>query len=249
MTTGVYRIRNTVDGKVYVGSAIDIARREEMHFRDLRTGRHRNLYLQRAFVKYGVSAFVLDVLEECTVEVLIERERSWMETLGALDRQRGYNIMPAGEFRNDWTPESRAKLSRSKRGTTFSPEARRRMSEAAKRRAATPAGRARLIELSLRNANDPETKARMAETLRARARTEDGRTQYVRMSALASEPEAKEKRAAQLRGRKTHKWTTEQRARVGAAHRALIASGLKRIPDKDPITGRFVSDIHLLSRR
>jgi predicted GIY-YIG superfamily endonuclease len=43
--SGVYGIVNLVNGKVYIGSSVDLSRREGEHFRLLRGGYHRNTYL------------------------------------------------------------------------------------------------------------------------------------------------------------------------------------------------------------
>ena len=60
---GIYAIRNTANGKLYVGSAISIARRWQVHRSNLKTGVHRCNPLQRAYAKHGVDAFFYEVLE------------------------------------------------------------------------------------------------------------------------------------------------------------------------------------------
>lgn len=45
---GIYQIRNIVNGKVYIGSAVNIERRWGMHKNRLKAGQHRNIHLQRA---------------------------------------------------------------------------------------------------------------------------------------------------------------------------------------------------------
>jgi len=61
---GVYRIRNKLDSKRYVGSAQDFNERWDVHKKELRKGIHGNLHLQRAWNKYGEENFAFEVEEE-----------------------------------------------------------------------------------------------------------------------------------------------------------------------------------------
>jgi group I intron endonuclease len=77
---GVYKITNTLDGKVYIGSTtIDTDWRWSTHLALLRRGKHHNRHLQRAWDKYGESAFSFEVVEQGTTqEDVREKERSWI---------------------------------------------------------------------------------------------------------------------------------------------------------------------------
>lgn len=46
--SGVYCIINLIDGKRYVGSAIDLKERLNQHYRELSTHKHFNDHLQRS---------------------------------------------------------------------------------------------------------------------------------------------------------------------------------------------------------
>ena len=59
MNCGVYQIKNTLNGKAYIGSSKNIKRRLGIHRSMLRRGTHRNPHLQNAWNKYGESAFVM----------------------------------------------------------------------------------------------------------------------------------------------------------------------------------------------
>lgn len=60
---GIYRIRNTLNEKVYVGSAVDIRKRWQGHKSHLDEGVHHCRYLQRAWLKHGEIAFVFEFIE------------------------------------------------------------------------------------------------------------------------------------------------------------------------------------------
>lgn len=64
-TAGVYSILNVLNGKRYIGSSINIHKRLANHRSKLRTGKHYNQILLRAYNKYGEDKFVVEILEQC----------------------------------------------------------------------------------------------------------------------------------------------------------------------------------------
>lgn len=60
----VYKITNTITNISYIGSSINATSRFKQHIGDLRLNKHHNIYLQRAFNKYGESSFILEILYE-----------------------------------------------------------------------------------------------------------------------------------------------------------------------------------------
>lgn len=99
--TGVYQIRNTVTERIYIGSASrGFKNRWTNHVNDLRKNRHGNRYLQRAWNKYGESAFEFTILLVCPPNDCVASEQSIIESKRATDRRFGYNIAPvAGSSR------------------------------------------------------------------------------------------------------------------------------------------------------
>ncbi len=61
--SGVYKITNIINGKVYIGSAKRFKERWKHHAWSLEKGCHHNTHLQAAFNLYGTNAFVFEVLE------------------------------------------------------------------------------------------------------------------------------------------------------------------------------------------
>jgi group I intron endonuclease len=95
---GIYGLVNTIDRKIYVGSAIDLEQRRRNHFSELNRNVHYNVYLQRAVNKYGIENFefkVLELVEEKTK--LIEREQYWMDCYQSYKKEKGYNIRSKAE--------------------------------------------------------------------------------------------------------------------------------------------------------
>jgi len=114
MTSGIYQITNQISGKRYIGSAVDIQLRWAVHLSILRHKRHYNVHLQRAFDKYGESAFAFIRLEQIEdIEQLIPREQYYLDTL-----RPKYNIAPTAGSRLgvQCTDETRAKMRAAKTG-------------------------------------------------------------------------------------------------------------------------------------
>lgn len=88
---GIYVIRNSKDGKVYVGSSINIKKRIGDHFRCLNRGDHHSSKFQRAYNKsIDKNVFISSVLELVDDStVLHDREQYWIDTLSAF--KNGYN--------------------------------------------------------------------------------------------------------------------------------------------------------------
>lgn len=136
--SGIYCIRNTVSGRIYVGSAIKIRSRWNQHRHMLRTGIHHSKKLQRSWNKHGESAFVFEILEAITeVTKLVQREQFWIHQLNAACPTRGLNIHPtAGSpLGTKVSSETRAKMSAQRKGKKRPPfSAEHRANIAAARR-------------------------------------------------------------------------------------------------------------------
>jgi group I intron endonuclease len=75
----IYKIRNVVNGKFYVGSAVDTRTRFRQHRRLLRRGKHHCRHLQAAWNKYGEDAFKFEVVEHVSSHELLETaEDKWL---------------------------------------------------------------------------------------------------------------------------------------------------------------------------
>ena len=68
---GVYVIRNTANGKCYIGSAVKFSKRWRDHRRQLTNGTHNNPKLQAAWNKYGSSAFEFEAIAYCPEDQLL----------------------------------------------------------------------------------------------------------------------------------------------------------------------------------
>lgn len=92
MKSGIYKITNIVNNKVYVGRSVNWLKRISVHKSELRKNKHSNPYLQKAWNKYGETNFICELVEQCSVDELKDKEIYWIDKLNAINRDFGYNI-------------------------------------------------------------------------------------------------------------------------------------------------------------
>jgi group I intron endonuclease len=125
----IYKIENTVNGKVYIGQTGNWKLREIQHRSDLKRGRHGNCHLQRAFNKYGKQAFTFTVLVDNLPEkYLDDMERGFIATFRTMNPEYGYNKESGGCANKKASEETKEKLRQA--SLKMSEETRRKMSEA-----------------------------------------------------------------------------------------------------------------------
>lgn len=75
---GIYKVTNKINKKMYVGQSKNI----EQRLRDHKlVCREKNILLKRALQKYGVENFEYEVIEECELNELDEKEIYWIKKL------------------------------------------------------------------------------------------------------------------------------------------------------------------------
>jgi group I intron endonuclease len=82
IAAGIYQIKNVINNKCYVGSAVNFRRRWYKHKHELNTKCHHSQALQRAWDKYGENNFQFIIIEEVHDKAeLINREQYYLDTL------------------------------------------------------------------------------------------------------------------------------------------------------------------------
>ena len=92
MRSGVYKITNTLDGKIYIGSALNLDTRFKEHISAARANRHSSRHFQHAFNKYGEHSFQFSIIEECLPKIRLDREQHHLDFFKSYDHDIGYNI-------------------------------------------------------------------------------------------------------------------------------------------------------------
>lgn len=164
MATGIYTITNQISGRVYVGQAVDVARRWKTHLRAMRSGVKTKLY--DAMRAYGVQSFVQDVLEECAADELAEREAYWIAKLDTL--ASGYNMIADTAQRRLLSDETRERMRQAQIGKKHTNEHRAAIARAGRGRVVTAETRAKLSAALSGKKRSPEAIERMHEAARKR---------------------------------------------------------------------------------
>jgi group I intron endonuclease len=80
--SGVYTITNTLNGKIYIGSAFSFKKRWNEHKNDLRNNRHKNVHLQRTWNKDKEPNFKFEILEKVIdPNLLLDFEQKWLDSI------------------------------------------------------------------------------------------------------------------------------------------------------------------------
>jgi len=95
--SGIYVIRNTVNGKVYVGSSHYMHDRWKAHIACLKTGKHHSRKLQNSWNKHGAESFEFLVVLLCEQKDLMMYEQQVMDFYDAY--RKGYNGVPLARSR------------------------------------------------------------------------------------------------------------------------------------------------------
>lgn len=91
--SGIYKIKNIITNKFYIGSTINFKVRFNDHKKLLRNNKHNNSHLQNSWNKHGEKNFIFEILELNTcVDLLLEREQYYLDVLMPWDNKKGYNI-------------------------------------------------------------------------------------------------------------------------------------------------------------
>lgn len=91
MRTGIYKITNIKNNMCYVGQAKDIASRWNQHCkRGVGADTPTKNKIYPAMLEYGIENFTFEIIEDCELEKLGEREKFWQDYFKA--KEYGYSI-------------------------------------------------------------------------------------------------------------------------------------------------------------
>jgi len=188
-TSGIYMIRSQVNGKRYIGSAVNLRNRKAVHFCSLRKNDHGNIHMQRHYNKHGEADLQISIMELCTKEKLIKREQYYIDTLNPR-----FNILKVAGSRlgciiseahkrkllelrtgSKHSEETKRKMSKVHKGRKLSEKTKKKIGKANKGRKQT----AKHIEANRKShigmKHSEETKRKMSESAKGRIVSEESK--------------------------------------------------------------------------
>jgi group I intron endonuclease len=157
--TGIYKISNKEDGKIYIGQAKDIEKRWKTHKRG----------------QYPEDKFTYEILMECDLEQLNFWEIAWITSENACDPDVGYNKTLGGTslkviIKSD---EVKAKISAARKGKKVTDETKAKTSATLKGRKLTDEHKAKMSASNIGRKLTDEHKAKISATLKGREYTDE----------------------------------------------------------------------------
>src|SRR5690606_8377148 len=109
---GIYKITSP-SGKIYIGQSVNIENRIKFY----RLGHLKNqTALMASFRKYGFDNHKFEVIEECDIERLNERERYWQDYYNVLRYGLNCRLTKFKDKSGRLSDETKAKISQSRIG-------------------------------------------------------------------------------------------------------------------------------------
>jgi group I intron endonuclease len=105
---GIYKIANP-KGKIYIGKSINLEKRKKDYSRFSQT--KGQPLIHNSIIKYGWENHQFEIIEECTLEQLNEREIYWIDRFNCIEE--GLNLKQGGEGGNHH-PETILKMRNTK---------------------------------------------------------------------------------------------------------------------------------------
>ena len=105
---GIYKITSP-NKRIYIGQSVDIKKRWKQHkYNKLDT------ILHRSFNKYGFNNHKFEIIEECSIELLNERERYWQDFYNVLENGLNSKLTKSDDKSGFISSECKLKLKISK---------------------------------------------------------------------------------------------------------------------------------------
>jgi group I intron endonuclease len=125
---GIYKITNP-SNKIYIGQSVDLKTRFRK-YKYLNCKRQTHLY--NSFIKYSIENHVFEIIEECSLEQLNEKEIYWGLHYNVLGKM-GLNCK-LGNANGKCSEETKKKIGKGNKNKIMSEEARNNISKALKGR-------------------------------------------------------------------------------------------------------------------
>lgn len=111
--SGIYKITNNINGKIYIGCSKDIKNRWNTH----KQAKSKKSVIHLAIQKYGVDNFTFEVLLQCPNICFDYWEKRFISEYACVV-PNGYNLTHGGNYKIIFSEETKQKMSEIKKGHT-----------------------------------------------------------------------------------------------------------------------------------
>lgn len=87
----IYALRCINNSRLYIGRTSNLENRIQVHFQELKSGRHTNKLMLKDFEKYGRDNFEVYILEENVPYEQRTKEYEYMRKYNTFEEKYGYN--------------------------------------------------------------------------------------------------------------------------------------------------------------
>ncbi len=206
---GVYQIVNRINGKKYIGSAINLRSRFYNHLKTLKNGANRSRYLQNAWNKYGQKAFEFKVVLVCAKKDILFYE------------QRAINVFRSALIGYNLSPTAGSPL-----GTKHSKMACYNKSLVMKKRMSSKKFRKKIFLFKIGHIVSEETCKKISNRLTGRARSKE-HCQHI-SDGLMGRTHSKETRLKMSFSQKGRKHSEESKRKISEARKGMVFSSEHR---------------------
>lgn len=163
MTTGIYKITNKINGKIYIGCSKEIETRWKAHIKGRGDRKH---LIHHAIVKYGVEQFTFEILIQCPNICFDYWEKYYIAKYDCMT-PNGYNLSGGGRYNVIVSEDTRKAITNALMGHKHSEDTKRKIGENSKKLKHTEETK-KLIADALTGTKRPNTNVRMEKNPKAK---------------------------------------------------------------------------------
>ena len=218
--TGIYKIENP-NGSIYIGQSVDIHYRWYEYKSISCEGQTR---LHNSLKKHGIENHKFEILEECSREMLNEREIYWIQFYNSFNTPHGMNLQSGGGVGLEVSEETRERMRASGKVKVFTEEHKNNISKANKG----------MTSPTLGKVYSEEEKQKLSLVLTGKTRTEEtkkkmSKAQMGNKKGLGTKrsAETKEKQSKAQTGKKL-KEETKEKLRIARTGKKLSPESIRK---------------------